>query len=69
MGGDRIDTALFFSLISRGCYAGLHLIGSVVLAVSSEQAPVSVTTFTCSISALQVFAVEIIEQGQVTSLD
>ena len=46
---------------------GLHLIGSVVLAVS-EQTPVSVMTFTYSISALQVFAIEIIEQGQVTSL-
>ena len=67
MGGDRIDTALFFSVISRGCYVGLHLTGSVVLAVS-EQTPVSVTTFTYSISALQVFAIEIIEQGQVASL-
>ena len=67
IGGNKIDIALFFSLISRACYVGLHLICSVVLVVS-EQAPVSVMTFTHSISVLQVFAIEMIEQGQVTSL-
>ena len=67
MGGNKTDIALFFSLISRGCYIGLHLICSVVPVVSG-QAPVSVMTFTYSISVLQVFAIEIIEQGQVTSL-
>ena len=61
------DIALFFWLISRRCYVRLHLICSVVLVVS-EQAPVSVMTFTHSISVLQVFAIEMIEQGQVTSL-
>ena len=61
------DIVLFFSLISRRCYVGLRLICSVVLVVS-EQAPVSVMTFTHSISVLQVFAIEMIEQGQVTSL-
>ena len=67
IGGNKIDIALFFSLISRRCYVGLHLICSVVLVVN-EQAPVSVMTFTHSTSVLQVFAIEMIQQSQVTSL-
>ena len=67
IGGNKIDIALFFLLISCRCYVGLHLICSVVLVVN-EQAPVSVMTFTHSTSVLQVFAIEMIQQSQVTSL-